>query len=513
MMWKESILLAVFASVAWSDSITDCHAHGTVYYCVNSAGVEASISPAPTGSQKPASYTSCHQHGSETYCMNGNDEVRFMADATVSGSASNSASITSMSAQTTAVTGCHLHGATQFCLDGSGHEGYMSPAPTNTESAPASYTECHAHATETYCLNAAGEEVKFVVENDEVSTNGLEEDGEMDCHFHAGVEHCIKKGQPESGAGEKSCARVDRDYNVPVRIGTLFAVLATSSIGVFLPLFLKKVMNTTLDGTIVMFFKQFGTGVIISTALVHLTTHAQLMFANDCLTLHYESTSTAITMAGLFLGFLSEYITTRILVARRRKLEAATGSRSSEEEDKDSDIKQLVHSHATPVLTDDSQDKISVMMLEAGIIFHSVLVGLTTVVAGDSYYITLFIVILFHQAFEGVALGSRIAELRTVSVWIKILMGLGFAITTPLGMAIGIGTLNYFNGNDPSTVIAIGTLDALSAGVLLWVGIIEMLAHDWLYGPLAEAGIVKIATALIGLVGGMVLMSFLGKWT
>jgi zinc transporter 1/2/3 len=153
------------------------------------------------------------------------------------------------------------------------------------------------------------------------------------------------------------------------------------------------------------------------------------------------------------------------------------------------------------------------MMLEAGIIFHSVLVGLTTVVAGDSYYITLFIVILFHQAFEGVALGSRIAELRTVSVWIKILMGLGFAITTPLGMAIGIGTLNYFNGNDPSTVIAIGTLDALSAGVLLWVGIIEMLAHDWLYGPLAEAGIVKIATALIGLVGGMVLMSFLGKWT
>lgn len=515
MMWKRAFFLAALASVTLCDSITDCHAHGTIHYCVNSEGVEASISPAPTGSQKPASYTSCHQHGSETYCMNGNDEVRFMVEANVSGSTSrtDSASITSMSAQSTAVTGCHLHGATQFCIDGNGNEGYMSPAPTNTKNAPVSYTGCHAHATETYCLNADFEEVKFVVENAEAGASSLEDDGEMDCHFHAGVEHCIKKGQPENGAAEKSCARVDRDYNIPVRIGTLFAVLATSAIGVFLPLFLKKVMNTTLDGTILMFFKQFGTGVIISTALVHLTTHAQLMFANDCLTLHYESTSTAITMAGLFLGFLSEYITTRILVARRRKLEAAAGFKSSEDEDKDSDIKQLVHSHTTPGITNDSQDRISVMMLEAGIVFHSVLVGLTTVVAGDSYYITLFIVILFHQAFEGVALGSRIAELRTVSLWIKMFMGLGFAITTPLGMAIGIGTLNYFNGNNPSTVMAIGTLDALSAGVLLWVGIIEMLAHDWLYGSLAEAGIVKMAIALTGLVGGMVLMSFLGKWT
>lgn len=515
MMWKKTFLLAAFASVTLCDSITDCHAHGSVYYCVNTDGVEASISPAPTGNLKPSSYTSCHNHGSETYCMNGDDEVRFMVETTAEKS---SASITSMSAQTTAVTGCHLHGATQFCLDGKGNEGYMSPVPTNTKSAPVSYTGCHAHATETYCLNADGEEVKFVVEETVEAASGLDDDGEMDCHFHAGVEHCIKKGQPESGGEAKSCARVDRDYNVPVRIGTLFAVLATSAIGVFLPLIVKKVMNTTLDGTIVMFFKQFGTGVILSTALVHLTTHAQLMFANDCLTLHYESTSTAITMAGLFLGFLSEFVTTRILVARRRKLDAATGFKSSEEEeDKDSEVKQLVHSHThshgSPVISDDNQDKISVMMLEAGIVFHSVLVGLTTVVAGDSYYITLFIVILFHQAFEGVALGSRIAELRNVSVWIKIIMGLGFAITTPLGMAIGIGALNYFNGNDPSTVIAIGTLDALSAGVLLWVGIIEMLAHDWLYGTLAEAGVIKIIIALIGLVGGMVLMSFLGKWT
>lgn len=49
-------------------------------------------------------------------------------------------------------------------------------------------------------------------------------------------------------------------------------------------------------------------------------------------------------------------------------------------------------------------------------------------------------------------------------------------------MAIGIGVLKNFNGNDPSTIIAIGTLDALSAGILAWVGVVEMRAHDWMLG-------------------------------
>lgn len=455
--------------------------------------------------------------------MDGNNEVLFMAElatahATKSGADSThlTSAITTESeaaAQTTAVTDCHMNGSTQFCVDGQGNEGYMSPAPTG--SSPASYTGCHSHATETFCVNNKGDEVKFVVESEDTNELSLSESGEMDCHFHAGVEHCVKAGHSESG-GEKSCDRVDRDYDIPVRIGTLFAVLATSTIGVFLPMLIRRLWNTALDGTIVMFFRQFGTGVILSTALVHLTTHAQLMFANDCLTLHYESTSTAITLAGLFLGFLADFATTRFL----RSVTKSSNDNVTEGDSDDLDSNQketcnaVVTSNSQPdSIPDGSHDKVAVLMLEAGIIFHSVLVGLTTVVAGDSYYITLFIVILFHQAFEGVALGSKIAELTTVSVLAKIAMGVGFAITTPVGMGIGIGTLKHFNGNDPSTVIAIGTLDALSAGVLLWVGVIEMLAHDWLHGALVGARIFKVLVSLVGLVAGMVLMSFLGKWT
>lgn len=48
---------------------------------------------------------------------------------------------------------------------------------------------------------------------------------------------------------------------------------------------------------------------------------------------------------------------------------------------------------------------------------------------------------------------------------VKLLMAAAFALITPLGMAIGIGVLNKFNGNDPSTIIALGTLDSFSAGI------------------------------------------------
>lgn len=172
-------------------------------------------------------------------------------------------------------------------------------------------------------------------------------------------------------------------------------------------------------------------------------------------------------------------------------------------------------------------------------------IGLTLVVSGDSFFLTLFVVIVFHQFFEGLALGTRIAALgrsyttttidnsstasndktttvenvtsstsSTVTTSRKLLLALPFALITPLGMAIGIGVLQRFNGNDPATVIALGTLDALSAGILVWVGMVEMWAHDWMMagGEMTRASAGRTALGLGALVVGMALMSVLGKW-
>lgn len=56
-----------------------------------------------------------------------------------------------------------------------------------------------------------------------------------------------------------------------LRIGTMFVVLVTSGIGVFAPLLLTKLPFTSINTTALMVVKQFGTGVVIATAFVHVS--------------------------------------------------------------------------------------------------------------------------------------------------------------------------------------------------------------------------------------------------
>lgn len=252
------------------------------------------------------------------------------------------------------------------------------------------------------------------------------------------------------------------------------------------------------------------------------------MFGNSCLgELKYEATATSIAMAGAFLAFLVDYASHRLGHWRRQKTEIAgeegtdnnvDEAQTAVEETRPKPAPTAISSHtADKTMATNSSDAISVLVLEAGIIFHSLLIGITLVVAGDSAFITLFIVIIFHQMFEGLALGARIAALDiTATGRLKktkfLILPLAFALVTPIGMAIGIGVLKTFNGNNPSTIVALGTLDSLSAGILLWVGFVDMLAKDWLFGELRTAGILNTIFAMASFVGGLILMSLLGKW-
>jgi zinc transporter 1/2/3 len=153
--------------------------------------------------------------------------------------------------------------------------------------------------------------------------------------------------------------------------------------------------------------------------------------------------------------------------------------------------------------------------MEAGILFHSILIGLTLSVTPDSAFRTLLVVIVFHQFFEGLALGARISLLPNTAMFPKkFLMAAAFTLITPIGMAIGIGVLNTFNGNDPSTMVTFGTLNALSAGILLWVGVVDMWARDWVIegGEMTRTRAARTTIAMLFFVAGLVLMSVLGKW-
>ncbi|KAG9664891.1 Zip-domain-containing protein, partial [Aureobasidium melanogenum] len=467
-------------------AITDCHMHGETQFCFAGDAEYEVLATATATEELPSEYTGCHAHGADMFCLDPQgEEVEVIAEGAHDeashedhASGTNAPATTSAAAthvaetsKVTALSGCHMHETQQFCMGPSATEYLMKIPATATGELPTQYTGCHAHGSQLFCMSPAGGEVFAQAQ----TADGEEPAGEVSadgvsCHFHAGVEHCVDQN---GNTVEGTCEAINRDYNIPLRIGLVFAILATSSIGVFAPIFLS--LARFKNGGIAMsVVKQFGTGVIISTALVHLFTHAELMFANHCLGgLKYEATTAAIVMAGIVLSFVPEYVGARIFLWRLSKHTTAVSPTPPEQslDPKSAEANEapvshhLIHSgdaHAqSPAL-----QKLKVTIMEAGIIFHSLLIGLTLVVAGDSGFITLFIVIIFHQMFEGLALGSRISDLQIRMVE-KLLMATAFAIVTPIGMAIGIGVLNQFNGNDPSTIIAIGTLDALSAGILL----------------------------------------------
>lgn len=121
------------------------------------------------------------------------------------------------------------------------------------------------------------------------------------------------------------------------------------------------------------------------------------------------------------------------------------------------------------------------MLLECGILFHSVFIGMSLAVAVGHDQIVLLVAIAFHQTFEGLALGSRIAAVgwkpKALQPWV---MALAYGCTTPLGQAIGIGTRNLYDPDSTTGLIVVGTMNAISSGLLVYTSLVDLLSEDFL---------------------------------
>ncbi|KPM41389.1 hypothetical protein AK830_g5160 [Neonectria ditissima] len=209
------------------ESVTGCHLHGTVQYCLADATEYRIVADATATGDVPSSYTDCHNHGTATWCMSpSGGEVEVVdAEATATAeTASETASETATSSSITAITDCHLESSSVFCSAGS-TEYYVQTTVTATGDIPSQFTGCHSHGDETYCMTEDDEVAILPAEDVE---SGDAEPDEEHCHFHAGVEHCTGGSSDESTA---TCERTDREYKIPIRIGMLFVVLVASSVG------------------------------------------------------------------------------------------------------------------------------------------------------------------------------------------------------------------------------------------------------------------------------------------
>ena len=119
-------------------------------------------------------------------------------------------------------------------------------------------------------------------------------------------------------------------------------------------------------------------------------------------------------------------------------------------------------------------------VLELGIVSHSVIIGLSLGVSQSPCTIKPLIAALsFHQFFEGFALGGCIcqAQFKTLSATI---MACFFALTTPISVGIGTCIASVFNPYSPGALITEGILDSFSAGILVYMALVDLIAADFL---------------------------------
>jgi zinc transporter 1/2/3 len=156
----------------------------------------------------------------------------------------------------------------------------------------------------------------------------------------------------------------------------------------------------------------------------------------------------------------------------------------------------------------------AVFILEFGVIFHSIFIGLTLAVAGDEF-VVLYIVLAFHQTFEGLGLGSRLATTRWPKNkwWVPWVLGSLYVITTPLSVAVGLAVRTTFAPGSNSILLVNGIFDSISAGILLYTGLVELMAHEFMFNQeMRKASIGMVLGAFGCMCFGAGLMALLGKW-
>lgn len=344
-----------------------------------------------------------------------------------------------------------------------------------------------------------------------------------------------------------SCGTNDYSGMLGARISSVFVVLVASSFGALFPILSSRYSFIKLPGWCFFIAKFFGSGVIVATAFIHLLEPASDALGNDCLGHAWGVYPYAygICLVVLFIIFFIELVAFRYV---DKKLESAGGHSHSHFGDTSAYVRNTTDTDEEVKLSlgadgenpypkqfsqadeqidantsDDDVDGegnfyaqlTAVFVLEFGIIFHSVFVGLSLATADDEFK-TLYPVIVFHQLFEGLGLGTRIAATPWPKNkrWTPWLLAIAYGLCTPISIAIGLGVRKSYSEDSHTALIVNGIFDSISAGILLYTGLVELMAHEFLFTDefKGDAGFKRMLWAYAIMVVGAGLMALLGRW-
>ncbi|CAO3673358.1 unnamed protein product [Rhizopus stolonifer] len=347
---------------------------------------------------------------------------------------------------------------------------------------------------------------------------------EVHDHEHEeGHTHEVSETSSEHGHSHASCeATSTEDYHLPMRIASLFIILVTSALGIFAPIILHRIrpyQEGSVRDWILTSGKFFGTGVIIATAFIHMLPEALERFDSDCIGDGWHSYHAFGGLFCLLASFALQIVELAALThldnltRRNHAINEPVKEISKDPETHDHHgIHSDGHVHSAGFLeTDQSIRNIGTFVLEFGILMHSIIIGLTLGTSDNDEFTTLFIALVFHQFFEGIALGTRINDLNCKSWKKPIMMGLLFVCTTPVGVAIGIGVHSSLNPG--ANILAQAILDSLSAGILLYSAYVSLMSIEINHNVgFRRSSLSRKVFCFVCMYLGAALMAVLGTW-
>ncbi|KAG9237062.1 Zinc/iron permease [Amylocarpus encephaloides] len=352
-------------------------------------------------------------------------------------------------------------------------------------------------------------------------------------------------------------SKSSNDYNgqLGARLSAIFVILVTSGLATFFPVLASRVERLRINLYVYYFARYFGAGVIIATAFIHLLDPAYAEIGpQTCVGMTGAwadyAWCPAIVMISIMLVFLMDFGAERWVEHRygflhpHPNIEAVVTSRSrpngthdqvpagdqdmtlqkvgngatnrqawTDNDEKDPENVSLAPS------TERMQDRLfqqqiaAFLVLEFGVVFHSVIIGLNLGTTGEEFK-TLYPVLVFHQAFEGLGIGARMSAIPFPKGvhWLPWALCLSYTLTTPIAIAVGLGLRTTYNAGSFTASVVSGVLDATSAGILIYTGLVELLARDFLFNsePTRDSKRLTFMVACVFL--GVAIMALLGKW-
>lgn len=332
-----------------------------------------------------------------------------------------------------------------------------------------------------------------------------------------------------------------------LKLLAIAVILVTGAAGVSVPvLYTRHSKALKSHSSLLSLVKCFAAGVILSTGFVHVLPEAFAALSSNCLpkrpwkdfpfagmvamagalaTLAVDILADRHSQTGSYIRVKSDDNQTKFKDTEMGKASVfpvrCCDAGAGNGEEINGGLALAQKAAALPLEDSSGEDlyvqqrqKLVSKVLEIGIIFHSVIIGITLGMSQNRCTIAPLVAALgFHQFFEGMGLGGCIA-LADFGTNVTVMMCVLFSVTTPLGIMAGM-VMNFISGydeNDPKALILEGLFGSASSGILVYMALVDLIAAEFLNNKKLKSNSFLMSAAYVLLVLGAGSMSLLALW-